>query len=140
MKLTQGNSDALDRAFGDLPMKKPGKYYFEILMKKLPKGSGETFVGVTSDLKNTSSKNNITMQLGGTFRNHCNGNCKFLVEGDTIGVLVDFSMYVVKFFTNGQYNGVSGSLQSSLTYYAVCHYSFANDEYVISSPEIPSGH
>jgi hypothetical protein len=140
MKLIQGNSDALDRSFGDLPMKKPGKYYFEILLKKLSKGSGETYVGITSDLKNTSSKKNITMQLGGTFRNNCTGNCKFLVQGDTIGVLVDFSMYVVKFFTNGQYNGVSGSLQTSLTYYAVCHYSFANDEYIISSPEIPNGH
>ena len=140
LTLTQVNLDQFDRSLGDKPMKSPGKYYFEIKLQTSLQGTSETFIGITDNTKNKSSRNNITMQLGGKFRNNCAGNCKVLSQGDSVGVLVDFTMNVVKFFTNGQYNGVSGFVQKNQIYYAICHYKFAGDQFVLSFPPIPLSH
>jgi hypothetical protein len=80
--------------FGD------AKSYMEVEILKLENGGEEIFIGITKNLKQKSSKNNITVHLAGKYFNNVNGPNLTFSEGDTIGILVDHNKLMSTFYKN----------------------------------------
>jgi hypothetical protein len=107
------------------------KSYMEVEILKLPKGGEEVFIGITKNLKQKSSKNNITVHLAGKFKNNVEGPNISFSEGDTIGILVDHKKLLSTFYKNGEECGIKGKLKGNQTYYFVVHFFNEGDSFKI---------
>lgn len=135
LTVTRTGSANLDRVFGSKLLVKP-KHYFEVKLEKMSNGT-ETYIGITDNLSNTSSRKNISVQMAGTYKNLCQGDTVSWKEGDKVGVLIDYDNSICKFYKNGQFINISGSINPSKSYYAVCHFKFKNDKYTLDFPKAP---
>eukprot|EP01080_Neovahlkampfia_damariscottae_P006952 gene6952-11114_t len=131
--VTRSGGNGLDRVFGDQPLQAP-VHYFEVELVSMPSGL-ETFIGVTNNLSNSSSRKNITVQMAGSYKNMCTGKNTFWKQGDTVGVYCDFNEGKVYFLKNGKPAGISGKMNKSATYYAVCHFNYSGDKYKLKFPK-----
>ena len=131
--VTRSGANGLDRVFGNSPLIPP-VHYFEIEIVSMPNGL-ETFIGITNNLSNSSSRKNITVQMAGSYKNMCTGKNTYWKQGDTVGIYCDFDEGKVYFLKNGKPAGISGKLNKNSTYYAVCHFNYSGDKYKLKFPK-----
>jgi hypothetical protein len=131
--VTRTGGNGLDRCFGDSPLQEP-VHYFEVELVVMPNGI-ETYIGITNNLSNTSSRKNISVQMAGSYKNLCNGKNSFWKQGDTVGVYCDFKEGKVYFLKNGEPTGISGKMNKNSTYFAVCHFNYSGDQYKLKFPK-----
>eukprot|EP01080_Neovahlkampfia_damariscottae_P000158 gene158-4404_t len=94
-------NSSFDRMFCEKPFLQP-RSFIEIEIIKLPKGGIETFIGITKNLKQKSSKNNITLHLQSKYKNNLIGNDVIFQEGDKIGIMVNYRDKICSFYKNGK--------------------------------------
>ena len=123
--------------FCDKPFLEP-RSFIEIEILKLPNGGAETFIGITKNLKQKSSKNNITLHLQSKYKNNTflkeeeekkNDEEITFKEGDRIGIMVNYKDLLCSFFKNGKECGIMGKLKENQIYFLVIHFFEKDEEY-----------
>jgi len=120
--------------FGDKGFKK-GKHYWEFKINTINSDKSGTVIGITPNKSGSSYSSDIGVGMSG-YNYNVSGSTISGNNGDSIGVLLDFSASSVKFYKNGTYV-CTGNISSGTEYFPVIHIYYVNDSFTLNFPKMP---